>query len=104
MIAIVFLNTKKNADIIAKNLDSVAYCVTTLHSEMSQEKREISLKGFRTKRNNVSWNSILSGFFLDAKYSKVLSLIYSSGKEKNEVDEINFVNILPLCKYFVHPK
>lgn len=55
------------------------------------------------RKNNVSWNSILSGFVLNAKYSEALSLIYSMGKEENEVDEITLVNILQVCKYFVRP-
>ncbi|WCJ44197.1 Pre-mRNA-splicing ATP-dependent RNA helicase prp28 [Euphorbia peplus] len=51
--AIVFVNTKKNADMVAKNLDKAGYRVTTLHGGKSQEQREISLEGFRTKRYNV---------------------------------------------------
>uniref|UniRef100_M4DZC5 DEAD-box ATP-dependent RNA helicase 21 n=1 Tax=Brassica campestris TaxID=3711 RepID=M4DZC5_BRACM len=51
--AIVFVNTKKNCDSIAKNLDKAGYRVTTLHGGKSQEQREISLEGFRAKRYNV---------------------------------------------------
>ncbi|CAH2059545.1 unnamed protein product [Thlaspi arvense] len=51
--AIVFVNTKKNADSIAKNLDKAGYRVTTLHGGKSQEQREISLEGFRAKRYTV---------------------------------------------------
>ncbi|XP_019082782.1 PREDICTED: DEAD-box ATP-dependent RNA helicase 21-like [Camelina sativa] len=51
--AIVFVNTKKKADIIAKNLDMAGYFVTTLHGGKSQEQREISLEGFRAKIYNV---------------------------------------------------
>ncbi|XP_010413822.1 PREDICTED: DEAD-box ATP-dependent RNA helicase 21 isoform X2 [Camelina sativa] len=51
--AIVFVNTKKNVDSIAKNLDKAGYRVTTLHGGKSQEQREISLEGFRAKRYNV---------------------------------------------------
>ncbi|XWS35229.1 hypothetical protein CRYUN_Cryun21dG0108000 [Craigia yunnanensis] len=51
--AIVFVNTKKNADTISKNLDKAGYKVTTLHGGRSQEQREISLEGFRAKRFNV---------------------------------------------------
>ncbi|KAJ6687368.1 ATP-DEPENDENT RNA HELICASE DBP3 [Salix koriyanagi] len=43
--AIVFVNTKKNADMVAKNLDKNGYRVTTLHGGKSQEQREISLEG-----------------------------------------------------------
>ncbi|XVF65423.1 hypothetical protein PTKIN_Ptkin09bG0248000 [Pterospermum kingtungense] len=51
--AIVFVNTKKNADTISKNLDKAGYKVTTLHGGRSQEQREISLEGFRSKRFTV---------------------------------------------------
>ncbi|KAJ4835550.1 DEAD-box ATP-dependent RNA helicase 21 [Turnera subulata] len=51
--AIVFVNTKKNADVVARNLDKAGYRVTTLHGGKLQEQREISLEGFRGKRYNV---------------------------------------------------
>ncbi|OIT26477.1 dead-box atp-dependent rna helicase 21 [Nicotiana attenuata] len=51
--AIVFINTKKQADFVAKNLDKTGYKVSTLHGGKSQDQREISLEGFRTKRYNV---------------------------------------------------
>ncbi|KAJ0432151.1 putative RNA helicase [Helianthus annuus] len=47
--AIVFVNTKKAADHVSKTLEREGYRVTTLHGGKSQEQREISLKGFRTK-------------------------------------------------------
>ncbi|KAH7858073.1 hypothetical protein Vadar_019711 [Vaccinium darrowii] len=51
--AIVFINTKKSADSLAKALDKSGYRVTTLHGGKSLEQREISLEGFRAKRYNV---------------------------------------------------
>ncbi|KAH6801680.1 P-loop containing nucleoside triphosphate hydrolases superfamily protein [Perilla frutescens var. frutescens] len=51
--AIVFVNTKKVADNVAKNLEKDGYRVTTLHGGKSQDQREISLEGFRTKRYTV---------------------------------------------------
>ncbi|KAJ6411221.1 hypothetical protein OIU84_007893, partial [Salix udensis] len=51
-LAIVFVNTKKNANMVAKNLDKNGYRVTTLHGGKSRERREISLEGLRTKRYN----------------------------------------------------
>ncbi|CAI9771849.1 unnamed protein product [Fraxinus pennsylvanica] len=51
--AIVFVNTKKVADNVAKNLDKEGYRVTTMHGEKSQKQRKMSLEGFRTRRFNV---------------------------------------------------
>ncbi|XP_062177601.1 pentatricopeptide repeat-containing protein At2g17210 [Alnus glutinosa] len=56
-----------------------------------------------SQRNNVSWNSILSGFVLNKKHLEALSLFYSMGKEGIEADEVTLVNILQTCKYFVQP-
>ncbi|KAJ1427107.1 Rossmann-like alpha/beta/alpha sandwich fold [Sesbania bispinosa] len=63
--AIVFVNTKKNADMVAKNLDKEGYRVTTLHGGKSQEQREISLEGFRTKRYNVLVATDVAGRGID---------------------------------------
>ena len=63
--AIVFVNTRKNADNVAKNLDKAGYRVTTLHGGKSQEQREISLEGFRTKRYNVLVATDVAGRGID---------------------------------------
>ncbi|KAK4711480.1 hypothetical protein R3W88_005993 [Solanum pinnatisectum] len=63
--AIVFINTKKQADFVAKNLDKNGYRVTTLHGGKSQEQREISLEGFRTKRYNVLVATDVAGRGID---------------------------------------
>ncbi|XVE81195.1 hypothetical protein DITRI_Ditri15bG0043300 [Diplodiscus trichospermus] len=63
--AIVFVNTKKNADSISKNLDKAGYKVTTLHGGRSQEQREISLEGFRAKRFNVLVATDVAGRGID---------------------------------------
>ncbi|WJX96994.1 Envelope glycoprotein gp160 [Trifolium repens] len=63
--AIVFVNTKKNADFLAKNLDKEGYRVTTLHGGKSQEQREISLDGFRAKRYNVLVATDVAGRGID---------------------------------------
>lgn len=62
---IVFVNTKKNADNVAKSLDKAGYRVTTLHGGKSQEQREISLEGFRTKRYNVLVATDVAGRGID---------------------------------------
>ncbi|KAK6118193.1 hypothetical protein DH2020_048094 [Rehmannia glutinosa] len=63
--AIVFFNTKKVADGVAKTLDKEGYTVTTLHSGKSQEQRQISLEGFRTKRYNVLVATDVAGRGID---------------------------------------
>ncbi|KAJ4959990.1 hypothetical protein NE237_019900 [Protea cynaroides] len=63
--AMVFINTKKAADNLAKALDKEGYRVTTLHGGKSQEQREISLEGFRTKRFNVLVATDVAGRGID---------------------------------------
>lgn len=63
--AIVFINTKKTADSLSKALDKAGYRVTTLHGGKSQEQREISLEGFRTKRYNVLVATDVAGRGID---------------------------------------
>ncbi|KAF8400101.1 hypothetical protein HHK36_015976 [Tetracentron sinense] len=63
--AIVFINTKKSADTLSKALDKAGYRVTTLHGGKSQEQREISLEGFRTKRFNVLVATDVAGRGID---------------------------------------
>jgi ATP-dependent RNA helicase DDX23/PRP28 len=63
--AIVFLNTRKSADGLAKNLDKNGYNVTTLHGGKSQDQREISLAGFRTKKFNVLVATDVAGRGID---------------------------------------
>ncbi|XP_023913663.2 pentatricopeptide repeat-containing protein At2g17210 [Quercus suber] len=66
---------------------------------------ESAFKAFNemSQRNNVTWNSILSGFVLNKKHLEVLSLFYSMVKEGIEADEVSLVNILQTCKFFVQP-
>ncbi|KAI3728467.1 hypothetical protein L6452_17104 [Arctium lappa] len=63
--AIVFINTKKSADFVSKTLEKSGYRVTTLHGGKSQEQREISLEGFRTKRFNVLVATDVAGRGID---------------------------------------
>ncbi|KAF5811282.1 putative RNA helicase [Helianthus annuus] len=63
--AIVFINTKKSADFMSKTLEKASYRVTTLHDGKSQEQREISLEGFRTKRFNVLVATDVAGRGID---------------------------------------
>lgn len=43
--AIIFVNTKKTADTLSRQLDKNGYRVTTLHGGKTQEQREVRLKG-----------------------------------------------------------
>ncbi|GER38360.1 DEAD-box ATP-dependent RNA helicase [Striga asiatica] len=64
--AIVFVNTKKAANNVAKALDKEGYYrLTTLHGGKSQEQRGISLEGFRTKRYNVLVATDVAGRGID---------------------------------------
>lgn len=63
--AIVFVNTKKTADSLARHLDKVGYKVTTLHGGKTQEQREISLEGFRNKRYNILVATDVAGRGID---------------------------------------
>ncbi|XP_007043043.2 PREDICTED: pentatricopeptide repeat-containing protein At2g17210 [Theobroma cacao] len=56
-----------------------------------------------SQKNIVSWNSIISGFVLNEKYSEALLLFNLMGKEGVEVDEVTLVNFLQICKHFVYP-
>ncbi|KAK9052653.1 hypothetical protein SSX86_029283 [Deinandra increscens subsp. villosa] len=63
--AIVFINTKKAADHVSKTLEKAGYRVTTLHGGKSQDQREVSLEGFRTKRFNVLVATDVAGRGID---------------------------------------
>ncbi|XP_039115413.1 DEAD-box ATP-dependent RNA helicase 21-like isoform X1 [Dioscorea cayenensis subsp. rotundata] len=63
--AIVFCNTRKSVDLLAKKLDRLGYNVTTLRGGKSQEQRETSLKGFRSRKFNVLVATDVAGRGID---------------------------------------
>ncbi|KAL6526158.1 Envelope glycoprotein gp160 [Orobanche minor] len=63
--AIVFVNTKKVADNVAKILAQDVFKVTTLHGGKSQSERDTSLEEFRTKRCNVLVATDVAGRGID---------------------------------------
>lgn len=63
--AMVFVNTKKSADSLARQLDKLGYRVTTLHGGKTQDQREISLEGFRNKRFNCLVATDVAGRGID---------------------------------------
>ncbi|XP_050231389.1 pentatricopeptide repeat-containing protein At2g17210 isoform X1 [Mercurialis annua] len=54
-------------------------------------------------RNNVSWNSMISGLVLDEKFPEALSLVYSMEKKGIKADEVTLANCLQICKFFALP-
>ncbi|XP_057966304.1 pentatricopeptide repeat-containing protein At2g17210 [Malania oleifera] len=52
-------------------------------------------------KNNVSWNSILSGFVQNENHSASLGLFDSMRDARIEVDGVTLVNLLQTCKHFV---
>ncbi|KAK2967247.1 hypothetical protein RJ640_016039 [Escallonia rubra] len=65
MSVIVFVNNRKSADFLGNFLEKGGYSVTTLHGGKSQEQRESSLQGFRTRKYNVLVATDLAGRGLD---------------------------------------
>lgn len=63
--AIIFVNTKKTADTLSRQLDKNGYRVTTLHGGKTQEQREVSLDGFRNKRFNCLVATDVAGRGID---------------------------------------
>lgn len=63
--AIIFVNTKKSADTLSRQLDKNGYRVTTLHGGKTQEQREVSLDGFRNKRFNCLVATDVAGRGID---------------------------------------
>ncbi|MCO5598918.1 hypothetical protein L7F22_053017 [Adiantum nelumboides] len=66
--AMVFVNTKKSADALARQLDKLGYRVTTLHGGKTQDQREISLEGFRNKRFNCLVATDVAGRGIDIPF------------------------------------
>ncbi|CAK9201244.1 unnamed protein product [Sphagnum troendelagicum] len=63
--AIIFVNYRKNADSVSRQLDKAGYRVTALHGGKTQEQREISLEGFRNKRFNCLVATDVAGRGID---------------------------------------
>ncbi|KAL2621557.1 hypothetical protein R1flu_001762 [Riccia fluitans] len=63
--AIIFVNMKKCADCLSRQLDALGYRVTSLHGGKTQEQREISLEGFRNKQYSCLVATDVAGRGLD---------------------------------------
>ncbi|PSC74094.1 DEAD-box ATP-dependent RNA helicase 21 [Micractinium conductrix] len=62
---IVFANTKRQCDAVARQLENMDYRVTMLHGGKSQDQREESIKGFREDVYNVLVATDVAGRGID---------------------------------------
>ncbi|EEF41477.1 pentatricopeptide repeat-containing protein At2g17210 [Ricinus communis] len=91
---------------ICRGLDSDLFVKNSLidmYSKCKDAGSAFEVFSEMPRRNNVSWNSLLSGLILNKKYSEALLLVYSMRTEGIEADEVTLVNCLQICKYFAHP-
>ncbi|KAL5856259.1 hypothetical protein ACOSQ4_006061 [Xanthoceras sorbifolium] len=92
--------------VISRGLDCDLFVGNSLINMYSKcEDTDSAVKIFKEipQKNNVSWNSMLSGYVLNEKYPEAISLVDSMATEEIEVDGITLVNILQICKFFVLP-
>ncbi|RMZ56486.1 hypothetical protein APUTEX25_001333 [Auxenochlorella protothecoides] len=62
---IVFVNTKRQCDAVARQLDGLDYRCTLLHGGKTQDQREESIKGFREDKYNVLVATDVAGRGID---------------------------------------
>jgi ATP-dependent RNA helicase DDX23/PRP28 len=63
----VFVNTKKNADSLAKTLDREGYKSAAIHSGKSQDQRELAMEGFKAGRFDILVATDVAGRGIDVK-------------------------------------
>ena len=63
--AIVFANIKRTCDVVAKMLEGEGYAPTILHGGKTQDQREASLDGFRSKKFDVLVATDVAGRGID---------------------------------------
>ena len=88
---------------IRRGLDRDLFVGNSLIDEYSKcEEPDSAFEVFKDmpRRNNVSWNSIVSGFIINEKHLEALMLLGAMGKRGIEADEVSIVNILQVCKHF----
>lgn len=64
---IVFVNQKKTADMVAKDLSRAGWSTSTLHSGKNQEGREAALQALRTGEADVLVATDLAGRGIDVQ-------------------------------------
>lgn len=92
--------------VIRRGLDNdlfVGNSLIDMYSKCSNADSAFNAFKEMPQRNNVSWNSIISGFILNEQHLEALSLFYCMGKDGFEMDEVSLVNVLQTCKHFVDP-
>jgi len=62
---IVFVNTKKSCDLVAKTVQKLGYYATMIHGGKTQDQREESLNGFREKEYNILIATDVAGRGID---------------------------------------
>lgn len=63
--AIVFVNTKRQCDVVFGQLESMGFRCTVLHGGRNQEQRETSIKGFRDDSFNILIATDVAGRGID---------------------------------------
>ena len=69
---IVFVNTKKSCDVVARHLNSIGWHALVLHGSKTQEQREASLKRLRTGAADVLVATDLAGRGIDVPDVKLV--------------------------------
>ncbi|KAG1858596.1 P-loop containing nucleoside triphosphate hydrolase protein [Suillus tomentosus] len=64
---IVFVNQKKTADMVAKDLSRAGWSAATLHSGKTQEQREASLQSLRSGNSDILVATDLAGRGIDVQ-------------------------------------
>ncbi len=64
---IVFVNQKKTADMVARDLQRANWCAATLHSGKNQEQREAALQSLRNGESDVLVATDLAGRGIDVQ-------------------------------------
>ncbi|KAL2485382.1 Tetratricopeptide repeat (TPR)-like superfamily protein [Abeliophyllum distichum] len=91
--------------IVSRNLDYdlfVGNSLVDLYCKCSDVDSAFTAFREMPQRNIVSWNSLLSGFVRNQKYSEALVCFHLMGNEGVDSDEVTVVNLLQICKYIVH--
>ncbi|KAL0947006.1 hypothetical protein HGRIS_013150 [Hohenbuehelia grisea] len=101
---IVFVNQKKTADMVAKDLSRGGWSTATLHSGKNQEQREASLQSLRTGESDILVATDLAGRGIDVQDVSLVINYQMAGTIEAYVHRIGaypayFWESLFLCQY-----